>query len=90
MRFDGKNIQVRKILAIAALGLAGFAGIAGCTTAVPTAIRTPPQPPRSQHAPPAPTDGSLQQVAQDDADIAVGNGALTDRAHGPGSCPKGG
>ena len=35
MKFSAKEIQLRKVLAIAALGRAGFCGVASCATAAP-------------------------------------------------------
>jgi hypothetical protein len=81
MNRTGNRNQLRKIAPIAALGLAGFLGAAACST--PTAPApgpvTPPSPPAATQPGP-----SLPQVAQDVADIAVGNGALTPLAGSDG------
>jgi hypothetical protein len=66
MKFSAKEIQVRKVLAIATLGVAGFVGVTACATAVPAATQSRP--------PAAPTGNN--GVARDIARIAVGNGGL--------------
>jgi hypothetical protein len=65
MKFSAKEIQVRKVVAIAALGGAGFCGVAACATAAPAASSRP-------SAAAAGNSG----VAGDIARIAVGNGGL--------------
>ena len=81
MKFNDKGIRLRKTLAVAALGVAGFSGVAACTAGAPAppATRSQSAPPTtSQPAPPpTQTDPTPQQVAQDVAGIAVGDGALT-------------
>jgi hypothetical protein len=94
MKLNGKGIQLRKILPIVALGLAGFVGVAACTTAVPASAPADSQsPPATTQAGPSPQQAgpslqqagpSPQQVAQDVADIAVGNGVLTPLEGGDG------
>jgi hypothetical protein len=81
MNLTGKGTQLRKILPVAALGLAGFLGVAACgTTAAPVSPPPTPQPPSTTtQASPSP-----QQVAQDVADIAIGNGPLTALQGGDG------
>ena len=73
MRFSAKEIQVRKVLAIAALGGAGFCGVAACATAAPAASLRPSA---------AATGNS--GVARDIARIAVGNGGLAALDQGDG------
>ena len=87
MKLNGKGIQLRKILPIVALGVAGFVGVAACTTAAPTSAPADSQsPPATTQAGPSPQQAgpSPQQVAQDVADIAVGNGVLTPLEGGDG------
>ena len=91
MNLTGKGIQLRTILPIAALGLAGLLGVAACSSAAPASAPTTPQsPPPATQAPtqagPSPQQAgpSPQQVAQDVADIAVGNGSLTALEGGDG------
>jgi hypothetical protein len=94
MKLNGKGIQLRKILPIVALGLAGFVGVAACTTAAPASAPADSQsPPATTQAGPSPQQAgpspqqagpSPQQVAQDVADIAVGNGVLTPLEGGDG------
>jgi hypothetical protein len=62
------NTGIRTILAIATLGLAGYFGVTAGTTDVPAS---------SSPLPATQTDPSPQEVAQDVADAAVGNGVLT-------------
>lgn len=73
MKFSAKNIQVRKVLAIAALGGAGFCGLAAGATAAPAAPLRPSA---------AASDNN--SVARDIARIAVGNGGLTALDQGDG------
>ena len=87
MKLNGKGIQLRKILPIVALGLTGFVGVAACTTAAPASTPADSQsPPATTQACPSPQQAgpSPQQVAQDVADIAVGNGVLTPLEGGDG------
>jgi hypothetical protein len=75
---------MRKLIATAALGLAGFIGVAACTTGGPTASQSAyPTAPLPQSTTPQ-TGPSAQEVAQDVADIAIGNGSLTALAGGDG------
>jgi len=81
MKLGSRDIQMRKIMAIAALGVVGFGGVAACGAATP-AIRQP-RPPTllpSASAARAGHDG----VAQDIARIAVGNGGLAALDNGDG------
>ena len=73
MKFSAKEIQVRKVLAIAALGGAGVCGVAACATAAPAASLRPSA---------AATGNS--GVARDIARIAVGNGGLAALDQGDG------
>ena len=73
MKFSTKEIQVRKVLAIAAVGGAGFFGVAACATAAPAASLRPSA---------AATGNS--GVARDIARIAVGNGGLAALDQGAG------
>ena len=80
MNVTGKAIAIKRITAITALGLAGFLGVAACGTTSPAAAPTAPQtPPTSTSEAPltAQAGPSPEQVAQDIAGIAVGNGPLT-------------
>jgi hypothetical protein len=79
MKLTGKGIPLRKIPPITAIVFAGLVGAAACsTTSAPaSAPATPQSLPTTTQAGPSP-----QQVAQDVADIAVGNGALTPLASG--------
>jgi hypothetical protein len=74
MKFSAKEIQLRKVLAIAALGVAGCLSVAACATAGPAALPSRPQA--------AATDNS--GVARDIARIALGNGGLTALNQGDG------
>jgi hypothetical protein len=74
MEFTAKEIQLRKVLAIAALGVAGCLGVTACATAGPAALPSRP--------PAAAADNS--GVARDIARIAVGNGGLTALNQGDG------
>jgi hypothetical protein len=81
MMFSQKEIQTRKVLAIAALGVAGSLGLAACSTAaVPELLhsQTSAAPLRS----PAAADSS--DMARDIARIAIGNGGLTALDQGDG------
>jgi len=82
MMFSPKEIQARKVLAIAALGVAGSLGAAACANAaVPTLLhsRTSAAPLRT---PAAAADSS--GTARDIARIAIGNGGLTALDQGDG------
>ncbi len=81
MRVSAKEIQMRKVLAIAALGGAGVFGVAACAAAVPAALQS--RPPTTSLLPyAAATDNS--GVARDIARIAVGNGGLPVLDNGDG------
>jgi hypothetical protein len=74
MMFSQKEIQTRKVLAIAALGVAGSLGVAACSNAaVPTLLHS--QTSAAPVRPAAAADSS--DVAQEIAKIAIGNGGLT-------------
>ncbi len=75
MKLGSREVQMRKVLAIAALGAAGFCGVAACASAVQAS---------SQPGPlsAAPTDRS--GLARDIAKIAVGNGGLDMLDNGDG------
>jgi len=75
MKLGSRDVQTRKVLAIAALGAAGFCGVAACASAVQASSQ--PRPPSA-----APTDST--GVARDMARIAVGNGGLTALDNGDG------
>lgn len=74
------NTGIRAIVAIVVLGLAGYFGVTAGTTGAPASTLTA-QPPSvaasGQPSPTTQTDPSPEEVAQDVADIAVGNGVLT-------------
>lgn len=73
MKFSAKEIQVRKVLAIAALGGVGFCGVAAYATAAPAASLRP-----------SAAESDNNSVARDIARIAVGNGGLTALDQGDG------
>jgi len=75
MKLGSREVQVRKVLAVAALGVAGFCGVAACGSAVQASSQ--PRPPSA-----APTDST--GVARDIARIAVGNGGLAALHNGAG------
>jgi hypothetical protein len=75
MKLGSREVQVRKVLAVAALGVAGFCGVAACGSAVQASSQ--PRPPSA-----APTDST--GVARDIARIAVGNGGLAALDNGDG------
>jgi hypothetical protein len=70
MKFSAKEIQMRKVLAIAALGVAGFFAVAACATAGPAL----------PSAAPAGNNGVAQEIAR----IAIGNGGLPALNNGDG------
>lgn len=72
MKIGSRDVQMRKVLAIAALGVAGFCGVAACGTAVQASSQP--------SAAPADSTG----VARDIARIAVGNGGLAALDNGDG------
>jgi hypothetical protein len=65
MKLGSPEVQMRKVLAIAALGAAGFCDVAACASAVQASSQ-----PRPLSA--APTDSA--GLARDIAKIAMGNG----------------
>jgi hypothetical protein len=73
MKIGSRDVQMRKVLAIAALGVAGFCGVAACGTAVHSS---------GQPLSAAPTGST--GVARDIARIAVGNGGLAALDNGDG------
>ena len=75
MKLDLRDIQLRKVLAIAALGMAGFGGVAACGAAVQATSQ--PRPPSA-----APMDSAT--MARDIAGIAMGNGGLAALDNGDG------
>ena len=75
MKLGSRDVQTRKVLAIAMLGAAGFCGVAACASAVQASSQ--PQPPSA-----APTDST--GVARDMARIAVGDSGLTALDNGDG------
>jgi hypothetical protein len=82
MKFSQKEIQMRKVLAIAALGVAGSLGVAACSdAAVPTLLHS-----RTSAAPVRPSAAAADSsgVARDIARIAIGNGGLTALDQGDG------
>lgn len=80
---SGKEIDVRKVLVIAALGSAGFFGVAACTAVAP-AISQSPKPAGVQPlSPTAPTGNG--NAARDIAKIAVGKDGLAALYNGRGS-----
>jgi hypothetical protein len=82
MMFSPKEIQVRKVLAIAALGVAGSMGVAACSTAaVPELLQSRPSA-TPLRPPAAAADGS--DIAQEIARIAIGSGGLTALDQGDG------
>jgi len=88
MKFNGRAILTKRIVAIPALGLAGLLGVAACGTAAPATTSAADQPPPAstpqttpastpQTTQAAQVGPSPQQVAQWIAGIAVGNGSLS-------------
>jgi hypothetical protein len=75
MKLGSREVQMRKVLAIAALGVAGLCCVAACASAVQASSQ--PRPPSA-----APTDST--GVARDIVRIAVGNGGLTALDNGGG------
>jgi hypothetical protein len=80
MKLDLREIQMRKVLAIAALGVAGFGGVTACASTGPAGGQ--PRPPSSALSPVAPTDN--EGAARNIARIAVGNGGLAALGNGDG------
>jgi hypothetical protein len=75
MKIGSRDVQMRKVLAIAALGMAGFCAVAACGTAVQASSQ-----PRAPSAAPTASTG----VAGDIARIAVGSGGLAALDNGDG------
>jgi hypothetical protein len=81
MKFSAKEIQLRKVLAIAALGVAGSFGVAACATAAPAVLQSrPPTTPVFPSAAPTDNNGVAREIAR----IAVGNGGLPALDNGDG------
>jgi hypothetical protein len=80
MKLDLRDIQPRKVLAIAALGMAGFGGVAACASTVPASAQ--PRSPASALSRAVPTthEGAARTIAR----IAAGNGELTALNNGSG------
>jgi len=80
MKLDLRDIQLRKVLAIAALGMAGFGGVAACASTVPAGAQ--PRSPASAPSRAVPTthEGAAQTIAR----IAAGNGGLAALNNGSG------
>jgi hypothetical protein len=80
MKLDLRDIQLRKVLAIAALGMAGFGGVAACASTVPAGAQ--PRSPASALSPAVPTthEGAARTIAR----IAAGNGGLAALNNGSG------
>jgi hypothetical protein len=75
MKLSSREVQTRRVLAIAALGVAGFCGVAACGSAVQASSQ-----PRPLSA--APTDST--GLARDIAKIAIGNDGLDALNNGAG------
>jgi hypothetical protein len=75
MKLGSREVQMRKVLAIAALGTAGFCGVAACASQVQASSQ-----PRPLSA--APTDST--GLARDIAKIAMGNEGLDALDNGEG------
>jgi hypothetical protein len=75
MKLGSREVQMRKVVAIAALGAAGFCGVAACASAGQASSQPRP-------LPAAPTDGT--GLARDIAKIAMGNGGLDMLNNGDG------
>ena len=75
MKLGSRDVQMRKVLAIAALGVAGFCAVAACAPAGHGSSQ--PRPPSA-----APTDSA--SMARDIARIAMGNDGLAALDNGDG------
>jgi hypothetical protein len=75
MRLGSRQVQMRKVFAVAALGLAGFCGVAACAPAGQASSQ-----PRPPSAAPAGSNGMARDIAR----IAVGNGGLAALDNGDG------
>ena len=80
MKLDLRDIQLRKVLAIAALGMAGFGGVAACASTVPAGAQ--PRSPASALSRAVPT--THEGVARTIARIAAGNDELAALNNGSG------
>ena len=80
MKLDLRDIQLRKVLAIAALGMAGFGGVAACASTVPAGAQ--PRSPASALSRAVPTthEGAARTIAR----IAAGNDELAALNNGSG------
>jgi len=74
MKLGSKEVQLRKVLAIAALGAAGFCGVAACGSAVQG----------SSQPPPSAAQGDRIGMAREIARVAMGNGELAGLNNGNG------
>ena len=79
MKLDLRDIQLRKVLAIAALGMAGFGGVAACASTVPADAQ--PRSPASALSRAVPTH---EDAARTIARIAAGNDELAALNNGSG------
>ena len=75
MKLGSREVQMRKVLAVAALGVAGFCGVAACATTGQAS---------SQPRPPSAATADSAGVARDIARIAEGNGGLAALGNGDG------
>jgi hypothetical protein len=75
MKLGSREVQMRKILAIAALGAAGFCGVAACASAVQAS---------SQPRPLSAASTASTGLARDIAKIATGNDGLDALDNGDG------
>ena len=75
MKLGSGEVQMGKVLAIAALGVAGLCGVAACGAAVQAS---------SQPRPPSVAPADSAGMARDIARIAVGNGGLAVLDNGDG------
>jgi hypothetical protein len=82
MKLGSREVQMRKVLAVAALGVAGVCGAAACASAGQGSSQ--PQPPASVRSPSA-ASADRDGMARDIARIAVGNGGLAALDNGDGS-----
>jgi hypothetical protein len=80
MKLDLRDVQLRRVLAIAALGMAGFGGVAACASTVPAGAQ--PHSPASALSRAVPTthEGAARTIAR----MATGNGELAALNNGSG------
>ncbi len=81
MKLGSREVQMRKVLAVAALGVAGFCGVVACASAGQGSNQ--PQPSASVLSPsaaPADSNGMARGIAR----IAAGNGGLAALDNGDG------